>query len=123
MYSSPFLSASHLPPVLAAEKVTLFNFYYAQAIRKGCRYNDELYALVAEFATCTRQQADRLALVLADQAVPCIFTGSSGYHQVWVLLRSPACSILIEKGHLFLETILLLHLSMSKLKQATVNKF
>lgn len=80
---------SEVLPILVAEQlVQSFNFYRADALRRGICYGNELYELANEFNVQARLQAYQTACDLLKQEIPVVITAASDSYAVWVSLRS-----------------------------------
>jgi hypothetical protein len=98
-----------LPLVVSGEKVMPFKFCLAEALQEGIYYDREFYGLVKTHDLGGRLQMQRMAWALAQQQVACILVQEKGRMNLWVNVRSPAASALIQRGPAIMAQLMKLH--------------
>jgi hypothetical protein len=92
------IASSPIPTVVQESTGSVFRFLQQGKLREGTRFEEEVYGLIKQFNLVQRQQAYQVAWALTDQKVPFILTVSEVRYGVWVCLRSPTYTVLINQG-------------------------
>jgi hypothetical protein len=102
--------ARHLQPLIEVEQSCVrFRFLHNGRICEGMRQGLEIYGLVYQFQKNSRFWTYQLTCALLEREIPCLMTTSTNRCAVWVPLRSPAYSILVEMSPTFLRCLTMLH--------------
>jgi hypothetical protein len=111
------LTSSSIPTVVQESAGSVFLFLQQGKLREGARFDEEVYGLVKQFNLVQRQQAYQVAWALTEQKVPFILTASEVRYGVWVCLRSPTYSVLINQGLGILDRVVSLQSVLNGFKE------
>jgi hypothetical protein len=111
------LASSNIPTVVPESAGSLFRFLQQGKLREGARFEEEVYGLIKPFNLVQRQQAYQVAWALTEQKVPFILTASETRYGVWVCLRSPTYSVLLNQGLGILDRVVSLQSVLNGFKE------
>jgi hypothetical protein len=97
----------------------LFRFLQQGKLQEGARFEGEVYGLIKQFTLVQRQQAYQVAWALTEQKVPFILTTSEVRYGIWVCLRSPTYTVLINQGLGILDRVVSLQSVLNNFKETT----
>ncbi|NDJ16607.1 hypothetical protein [Myxacorys almedinensis] len=109
---------SQLPIIVQETMTSMFYFYYENEVRKGIRYQGELYGAVYKFDVTNRLETYQIAWAFSEQNIPLVVTVSGQGHTLWINLRSLAYSVLLHQDMMLLKLVLPLHSALRKCKYA-----
>lgn len=107
-----------MPTMVHLDDVKLFCFFQAGLVRDGMEYQNRLYGKLYEAVPGNCTQLYQLALVLAEQELPCLMTTAPDSYALWVILRSPTYQLFLKAGIAPLQKALSLHSALCRCKQA-----
>ena len=114
------------PPMLLElveeQQVSRFKFIFKQEIRRGARYRNEIYGFFLESKFENDPRTLKLIFVLLELNIPFIVTHSPKHYAVWLNLRSPAYSTLINDNLRLIHKVLTLRHKLQRLKQPNLSK-
>jgi hypothetical protein len=113
------LVSSTIPTVVQESAGALFRFLQQGKLQEGARFEGEVYGLIKQFNLVQRQQAYQVAWALTEQKVPFILTVSEARYGIWVCLRSPTYTVLINQGLGILDRVVSLQSVLNSFKEST----
>jgi hypothetical protein len=113
------LVSATIPTVVQESGGALFRFLQQGKLREGARFEGEVYGLIKQFTLVQRQQAYQVAWALTEQKVPFILTASEARYGIWVCLRSPTYTVLINQGLGILDRVVSLQSVLDSFKETT----
>jgi hypothetical protein len=111
-----------LPTVLPETSVNIFRFYFTGKVREGVYFNSEIYGLTHQFPAIHRLYVYQLAWALAEQGVPLRLTVSPTRYGIWVNLRSPTYTALLQQDITLYKVFLHLYTVLRQCKSAVVRR-
>jgi hypothetical protein len=113
------LVSATIPTVVPESGGALFRFLQQGKLQEGARFEGEVYGLIKQFTLVQRQQAYQVAWALTEQKVPFILTTSEVRYGIWVCLRSPTYTVLINQGLGILDRVVSLQSVLNNFKETT----
>jgi hypothetical protein len=113
------LVSSTVPTSVQESASTSFHFLQQGKLLEGVRFESEVYGLIKQFNLVQRQQAYQVAWALTEQKVPFILTASEARYGIWVCLRSPTYTVLINQGLGILDRVVSLQSILNSFKETT----
>jgi hypothetical protein len=113
---SAFASAT-IPTMVQESTGLLFKFLQKGKLQEGGRFEEEVYGLIKQFSLGQQQQAYQVAWALTEQKVPFILTTSETRYGIWVCLRSPTYTVLLNQGLGILDRVVSLQSVLNGFKE------
>jgi hypothetical protein len=107
-----------IPSIVPESEVRLFPFFGAGEIRDAMGYQDKFFGKVDQARVGHCSELYRLAMVLAEQGLPCLITTTTEFYCLWVGLRSPVYGVFLKGGIGAIRRALALHSVLCRFKQA-----
>jgi hypothetical protein len=111
--------SSTVPTLVQESAVMSFRFLQQGKLLEGSRFEGEVYGLIKQFNLVQRQQSYQVAWALTEQKVPFILTASEIRYGIWVCLRSPTYTVLINQGLGILDRVVSLQSILNSFKETT----
>lgn len=112
-----------MPSIVLADEVRRFPFFAVGEVREGMSYQDRFFGKVDEARVGSCLQLYQLALVFAEQGLPCLITTSPESYCLWVGLRSPVYAVFLKGGTVAIRRALALHSVLCRFKQAKLGDY
>jgi hypothetical protein len=113
------LVSATIPTVVQESGGALFRFLQQGKLQEGARFESEVYGLIKQFTLVQRHQAYQVSWALTEQKVPFILTASEARYGIWVCLRSPTYTVLINQGLGILDRVVSLQSVLDSFKETT----
>lgn len=107
-----------MPSIVHYDDVIPFCFFRDGKVRDGLAYQNRFYGKLDEAVPGNCAQFYQLALVLAEQELPCLMTTAPDSYALWVTLRSPTYQLFLKAGIAPLQKVLSLHSVLCRCRQA-----
>ena len=107
-----------MPSIVHYDDVIPFCFFRNGKVRDGLAYQNRFYGKLDEAVPGNCAQLYQLALVLAEQELPCLMTTAPDSYALWVTLRSPTYQLFLKEGIAPLQKVLSLHSVLCRCRQA-----
>jgi hypothetical protein len=86
-----------------------FQFCSGRGVNAGMLHRGQFYGLLQRCRHDAQLQAYQLAWTLAQRDVVCLITRSPKHYAVWINLKNPAATVLLQQGKTILPSLLKLH--------------
>lgn len=91
------LGETFTPPIIPETAENLFQFFNNGEMRDGLCLDGKMYGRVETAMMPQRQELDEIAKKFSEQKNLCVITVTADHYSVWILLRSPAYAIYLNK--------------------------
>jgi hypothetical protein len=98
-----------LPRLLPEVEAQGFQFCWGKRTQAGLVHHGQFYGLLQRWQPEAQLQAYQLAWTLAQRDVICMITRSPQHYTVWINLKSPAATTLLQQGKTILPSLLKMH--------------
>ncbi|MBE9032848.1 hypothetical protein IQ266_24230 [filamentous cyanobacterium LEGE 11480] len=115
------LLPERLPRLLPEAEGQAFQFCLGSQVQSGICYREHFYGLLQRWPLASQLHAYQTAWTLAQRGVACMVTRSPQEYTVWINLKSPSSTVLLQQGQRILPALLKLSPIMSRRQVALMS--
>jgi hypothetical protein len=100
------LLPQRLPKLLPENATQPFRFCWGKQVQSGVFHHDQFYGLLQRWQPGAQLQAYQMAWTLAQRDVVCLLTRSTDQYALWINLKNPTATVLLQQSQAILPQLL-----------------